>query len=222
MVTRTKKRASSERAVAAEQLHYKNQETIEQWIKKAIAIGGRWVMIRVQLPLIEGGAPPPLSLHWAVPWPMDKKYCENYFRHYCRDENFDADEDEFDMDFALGLFNGLDRNPFRALKIKYKGNDVRLFADEVSFVSSENMKLYLEDGSHTLVPSSVAEGQIIQEVLDGEKKQFYDAALLDGANENQAFLTALGIPVEDDGAIYPAIGWYECRKEYVQHFFDVE
>ena len=184
---------------------------------------GRWLMIREKLPPIEGGAPPVMSLHWSVPWPMGKEIVENYFKKRVGFSNdFDTLQEDInniaESSFDIS-FGGVDPNPLLARRIRWKDKDVRLFDHEISFVTVENMSLYIEEGSHEFRPGSTAEANLIEEILTGDKKLIYDAALVDGATHNQAVQVALGHDLS--GIEIPPIGWYECRKEYVQHFFDV-
>jgi hypothetical protein len=114
---------------------------------------------------------------------------------------------------------GRENNWAGARKIHYKDTDIRVFPDEFSVMTDEKMALYTglqEDASHDLVPSSVADATLIQEVLSGSLKEIFDAAKVDGATDEQARAMAFGVDVSDQAQIatLPAIGWYRCRREY--------
>ena len=80
------------------------------------------------------------------------------------------------------------------------------------------MREYIEAGAVDLIPDNVAENTVIQEVLKGVKKEIYEQALVDGCNENQAMLVALGVDITIPDAEVIPIGWYKFRREYAQIF----
>jgi hypothetical protein len=77
-----------------------------------------------------------------------------------------------------------------------------------------------EFAPYTLVEADVAaaEERLIQEVMEGELRPIYEAALLDGANEQQAKLTAMGMDFTMSDSEFPPVGWYRCRPEYAEMF----
>jgi hypothetical protein len=165
---------------------------------------GRWIMVTVQLPPMEFNPPPPISIHWSVPWPMDAKMCLQNF----------LTEDIW----------GKSGNPLTARKVVFNEHEFRLFDCEFSFLSAQNMEHFVlglenEPPSHMLRPArGLAEKILIADVVDGERKPIYEAALLDGATEAQAFQTAMEVDVLG-GVQFPPVGWYECKEEYLRTFF---
>lgn len=116
---------------------------------------------------------------------------------------------------------GSENNWAGARKIHYKDQDIRIFPDEFSVMDTNKMNYYLgmdgEEGSHELVPGSVADATLVQEILAGSLKEIFDAAMVDGCTPDQATAMAFGIEVSAQGINlndFPAIGWYRCKKHY--------
>ncbi len=168
---------------------------------------GSWIMITGKFP--HKRWPPFMSIHWSHPWPMDQevvlaqKYREAVVKSY-------------------GGFLGQEHNYETARKVAFARQEFRIFDNEFSIVKAESMSMFVigspeESPSHVLRPGGLAEKNLIDEILDGEKKMHYDAALLDGCTEPQAFRVAMGLDVIDL-IEFPPIGWYECRSEFVKFF----
>lgn len=128
-------------------------------------------------------------------------------------------------------FMGKDPNWARARKIRYQDDEIRVFPHEFSVLTHENMSMYIgysnpEEGSHELVSGNVAETKLLQEVLEGDLREVYNAALVDGCSHSMAIGMALGIDVSDtekDGlelAKFPPVGWYRCKPEYASFYCD--
>ena len=114
---------------------------------------------------------------------------------------------------------GLENNWAGARKIHYKDTDIRVFPDEFSVMTDEKMAMYTglsEEASHELVPSSVADATLIQEVLSGSLKEVFDAAMVDGCTPEQARAMAFGVDAGESTASLPPIGWYRCKHEYAE------
>lgn len=169
---------------------------------------GAWIMIKGNL---QAGFPPPLSIHWSHPWPMRRETAINQMRR---------GDCEGAMVF-LGI-GGRDPNAMTARKVMFNNDQVRLFDHEFIFVSAESMAMYTmgvndEEPSHVLREGGLAEKNLIIEILEGEKRMQYDAALLDGCTDPQAFRVAMGLDVLD-AVEFPPIGWYECGQQFIEYF----
>jgi hypothetical protein len=119
---------------------------------------------------------------------------------------------------------GNEPNWVGARAILYKNQSLRVFPHEFSILSQENMAMYIgadggEAPSHELVASSVADAQLLEHVFQGDARDVYDAALVDGCVSAQATAMALGVDVSEvQAASFPAIGWYRCRREYAEMY----
>jgi hypothetical protein len=121
---------------------------------------------------------------------------------------------------------GYENNWAQARSIIYKGERIRVFPVEFSVLTHENMALYLgltgDEQSHELVPDTVAEQRVTDEILTGSLKEIYDAGLVDGCTPGQATALALGVeiaePVHGKLADFPPVGWYRCKPEYARAY----
>jgi hypothetical protein len=120
---------------------------------------------------------------------------------------------------------GEDPNYGTARKILFDGKEVRLFDCEFNKITAESMNLFIQgenggDASHIFRSGkSLAEKAIEAEIVSGDKKEIYDAALVDGATNEQAFLVSLAKDPLALDEFPPAIGWYECKPEYLSYYF---
>ena len=173
---------------------------------------GKWIMIRMQLPPMEFSPPPPLSIHWSLPWPMGKESIMHQ-----KHQNL------------IGLaWGGISPNCLTARKIVFDEHEFRIFDHEFVSVTVESMRLYVygvpneEEPSHSLRPArGLAEQKIIMDILEGERRQYYDAAVMDGATDAQAFMTAMELDVLS-AVEFPPMGWYECKPEFIEVFIRSE
>ena len=118
---------------------------------------------------------------------------------------------------------GVEPNWNGAVRVCVAGVDIRVFPHEISKPSSENMHLYVlgdgtEESTHELVAGSAAEEKLLEEVLKGEARFVYDAALVDGCTQAQAMQTALGNEIETPDADFPPIGWYRPKWWVLETF----
>lgn len=216
-----------------------------------------WVMLINKLPTRP--SPPKLSIFWSEPW-IDKEYVFDQFKRlhgtrkagdmpadfYLNQDGKPLDSETIRTKIILHMLlnegdllsdgthdfrhGGREHNWAKARSIIYKGEQIRIFADEYSIMKAANMRMYLGyDGgeqSHDLVPDTVSSSKIMDEVITGSLKDIYDAALVEGCTPAQAQATALGIefdhddPASADLAAFPAIGWYRCRHEYALIYCD--
>lgn len=137
-----------------------------------------------------------------------------------------------DDPFFYEIF-GTSPNWVGAQRIVYKGQSLRIFPHEFTKLSDERLNWYIlglpdeNIPSHELVSELIPEykeqenSKLLSEILDEAMKPIYDAALLDGATENQAKMLALGMDVSvPDASPIPLLGWYRCRKEFARYYCD--
>ena len=102
-----------------------------------------------------------------------------------------------------------------ARAIKFKGETIRVFPEEFTQVSDDEMHRWVAGGSHELVASDVSEAEqrILGELTTGLQHVVYEEALVAGCDHTQATVTALGgDPTE--GMSFPPIGWYKCALDF--------
>ena len=127
-------------------------------------------------------------------------------------EEFKDKFKEFVHSTVLSDHFGLAPNPSMAMRIIVNNEPVKIWAHEYSTVTTDNMKLYLNEGLYELKPSSVSEESTIQFMLDDITKPVYEAALVDGCTDAEAMLMAMGVDVSEKYLI-PPIGWYKYIGE---------
>lgn len=209
-----------------------------------------WVMLIKKLPT--NPSPPKMSIFWSTPWPKREWIMSQWRKHFVGPfglekipEGFEYDDKgkrlpwdlfeqkilafmELQGDFFLdsnlsGGIMGKDPNWAKARAILYKGEKIRIFPHEFSQLLQANMRLYINK-SHELVADSVADSQVVQSLEDGDLKEIYDAALVDGCTHSMAIAVALGVDIVDvpqtSLANFPPIGWYRMKKEFAEYFCD--
>ncbi len=164
-----------------------------------------WIMLREKLPT--NPSPSKMSIFWSVPW-VDMRYVERQ-----REQLGTRLLEDLGGDVYFDVFGGKEPRWDQARMIIYKDEQIRVFPNEFSILTIENMKTYLEE-SHELVPTSVAEQDIMNSILRGNRKRIYEAALVDGCTEYRARLMAMGVDVSNGHFEIPAIGWYKIKAEY--------
>lgn len=187
-----------------------------------------WVMMTTKLSTKP--SPPKMSIHWAIPWP-DRKHSErqfdmifeakvNYIMRDGKKRKRRARSPHEDTSLKYSNKSKLYYGPLGneahwagARKILYKDEYIRIFPHEFSILTVDNMHSYIKE-SHDFVPGNAAERQIEIDLTDGDSSTIRDAALLDGCNEEQALLMALGLDVSDESKFPPPIGWYKIKPEY--------
>jgi hypothetical protein len=207
-----------------------------------------WIMLTKKLQT--NPSPPKLSIFWSTPWPKESIVKQQFKRFSDVDAGFNLDKDGHKLDSGLlsqkiqafmetqgdllydldsGMLTGFgaESNWAKARKIEYKGETIRVFSNEFTAVTHENMALYIgcsdpDQASHELITSTVAENKLMNEVLEGDLREVYDAALVDGCSHSQAVGMALGIDISETVdnstqlAQFPLMGWYRCKPEYAQ------
>jgi hypothetical protein len=207
-----------------------------------------WIMIIKKLNIQV--SPPKMSIFWSTPlgdhkYANDqiKEFLKDKeWEDFGVDADFDRDENGKQLDqntlwekaktylstrmWGIGRGNlfGNEHNWTGARQILYKEQQITVFPDEFSVIQHENMALYLglrdEEASHELVPSSVSDKEIATDILEGPRKEVYDAALVDGASKEQAYAMALGVDISSEyfTADFPAVGWYRCKPQYAEYY----
>lgn len=120
-------------------------------------------------------------------------------------------------------WGGREPNWNGAMRVTVSGEQVRVFPHEYTKLPAERMKSYIlgDDESpptHDLQPSSVAESDMLEDVLDGVRGVLYEEALVDGCTEAQAMHVALGNDLDIPDAELPPVGWYRPRWYVLETF----
>lgn len=177
-----------------------------------------WIMLTDKLPTVV--SPPKLGIFWSVPWPNIRitKRIMTIDSGVLGGEPFvemgEVTPGELypgENQFNLEQWSG-------ARKIRYKGEDIRVFPREFNPVSVEFMQEMIDGGAHELVTTNAAEQELIKRTLGKGQRQIFDAALMDGCNKAQATATALGQDVTLPDWNFPPIGWYRCIPQYAGYF----
>lgn len=183
-----------------------------------------WIMLIKKLPIRP--SPAKLSIFWAVPWPdehqvalQQKQYFDEALGKWSIGWGYEFDRAEPPQDYFFDDF-GKEPNAANAVRIRYKGHDLRVWPHEYSILSPENMAEYVRE-SHELVADEVSENRWLGKIIerDTESQQFnvYEAALLDGCTVAEATLTAMEMDITiPDPQFPPAIGWYRCKPHYAE------
>ena len=166
-------------------------------------------------------SPPMMSIHWSTAWPNMTFYkiAIEHVRSFndLANENIPEQYDTF-IPSAWGKEQRWDK----ARAITYKGERIRVFPSEFDVITPEYMsELCLGDSpSYELVLSDINEIDIISKkrLKETDDLLVKDAAVIDGASEDQAILTAMGVDITLPDAEFPPVGWYRCKKEYAQIF----
>lgn len=213
---------------------------------------GKWIFLVNKLSTEV--APPAMSIHYAVPWPMklpnswEKKFdkqarnlrellseCdlidkelldetkdEDLWDFLDNDEiyNFVADYDDSLLDKITNEISFWDINSEierkqKAMQIKFAGENIRVFPEEFSEVSLENMKEYLK--IFTFHPINEWSCLAVKPT-DPDEKFIFEACLLDGCDEYQATNIVNGGNIDSVDDFPAPLGWYECPIEYGLYF----
>lgn len=172
-----------------------------------------WIMLRCKLPV--DLSPPKMSIHWSEMWAdmvifqRTVKHNVEYQRLFALDrlEKFSEDDDVF-PDSVSGMNVP---NFARARKIIYKGSQIRVFPHECTFIS--DFKKFAE--AYDLVAGDTAGEMLMDRHLTKGQRFVFDAALVDGCDEYQAMLVAMGKEVNDVPA---PVGWFRLKEDYANYF----
>lgn len=208
-----------------------------------------WILIRADLPTTGASngdgtfrsipPPPYASIHWATPWADQKIVAYQKKREAFtwgdpvgtgRKRVWELAEDRQttpdDLYVPTGL--GLEPNYAGAVRIRWDGEDLRVFPHEYTKLDAEAMRMFVlglgdgvTDPSHELVMGEVPETTLLKGMLDSDLSFQYDAALIDGCTPEQATAMLLGQDITDEDADIPPMGWYRLQEVYadlVPHF----
>jgi hypothetical protein len=167
-----------------------------------------WIMLIERLPV--ANAPPKMSIHWSIPWP-NEDYAKDQKKRYSREYKYSADSVE-DAKYFWNDF-GKEPNWISARKIIYSNEHIRVFPHEYSLVGPGKLHEYEE--AYNLVPDTYTQEIFMDRNLSKTQRIVFDSALLDGCDEFQAMLVAVGKDPTDE---FPPIGWWKLRPEYAQVF----
>ncbi len=112
-----------------------------------------------------------------------------------------------------GLF-GSAPNDFNAVWINYKHKSIKVFPHEYSVMNKENLKEYMTE-SHELVVDDYTEELVRNRFTEKGNRKIFEAALLDGCDEFEAMMVAIG---KDPSEVPPPIGWWKCKEAYARIF----
>lgn len=185
-----------------------------------------WIMLIHKLPTHP--SPPKLAIFWSTPWPLEdyvSRYREivDLVRKGYSDIGAALDEVRIEArareeyDERYGEFShpgGLTPNFLAARRIHFDGVGLRVWPHEFSVMTNEEMHRYIiVEGAYILVPEgaggAAATARLIMgATLDTDQRFVRDAALVDGCDDQQALLVALGHDVVEPTAFEP-LGWYK-------------
>ncbi len=169
-----------------------------------------WITIIKKLPT--NPSPPKMSIHWSTPWP-DMQYHERLMERMNSPFSVvvKAHEDS-KLFYEMG---GRSPNWKNAKGIIYKKERIRVFPHECSITNLENFKIFLKEGAYELIPYSEAGKILMDKQLSKGQRFIFDAALIDGCDDYQAMMVAIGKNPND---VPPPMGWYRLREEYANVF----
>jgi len=158
---------------------------------------GRWIMLTRKLPTLV--SPPKMSIHFSYPWPMENS-------------NATKNKPKYDSDYAWASQSWVREHDYGgARKIMFRGEAIRVFPDEYSYVTNERLEEYLQK-SHVLIQED-GWGVVDTSFKDKEEKTIFEAALLDGASDYQALATLYATKIDDIPCL-PPVGWLRIKEEY--------
>ncbi len=195
---------------------------------------GSWIMLKRKLPTIV--SPPKLSIHFSIPW-VNEKWVKNIYSRLNHISNYYIDlgfieypspPRGYDKDVSLRKMTevlkkhakilkdiwGYTPNPVYDKGIQYKGERIRVHANEYTVLKSETMKELFPE-AYNFIPSPEVKEFFGDIKLSKERKIIYEEALIDGCNEYEAMQIVYGKEVYD----FPApVGWYRAKYEYAKVF----
>ncbi|APU89093.1 hypothetical protein Rctr85_072 [Virus Rctr85] len=178
-----------------------------------------WLLLIKKLPTIP--SPPKMALFLGEPWP-DDGHAKNQSQRMadgCLDET--SSGALIDERYPWGV----EPDWRGAMKIEYKGHALRVFPHEYVVQTADKMRLWVfgddkpgGEPTHVLVENDAASAMLLRQALESDLRHLFDAALLDGCNEQMAMAVTMGMPVEDDQTKFPDIGWYKPTPEVLEMY----
>jgi hypothetical protein len=173
-----------------------------------------WVLITKKIPCEV--SPPKMSVFWSTPWPH-REWAE---RQAEKNEVGEKELVPTDKSYAVSedAIFGLEPNWNGARRIRFDDKDVRIFPHEFSPIPPERLRLYLDEGVFELISEGVASEQVINDLMEGDKRVLWEHALVDGCTDSEARMVALGMDISIPDAEIPPVGWFRCKKEFARFF----
>jgi len=100
-------------------------------------------------------------------------------------------------------------------EIRDKDEKIRVFPHEYSVTDLDNFKMLLKENAYVLIPYSEAGNILMDKYLSKGQRFIFESAQLDGCDDYQAMMVAIGKNPNDTP---PPMGWYKLREEYANIF----
>jgi len=177
---------------------------------------GQWIMLTKKLPTVV--SPPKLSLHYSVPWEIDLQTIKKLWKTHCfhalspKKKTIDEmlqDLQSLDDVLPTSIFGGAEPNEAKARGIFWVGEKIKVWPHEYSVIPPERWPDYYPDVYELIFDDELKDLFTVFPV--GEDSRVYEAALLDGCNDFQALLTAIGQDIDDSPT---PVGWFRIKPEY--------
>lgn len=185
---------------------------------------GFWIIITAKLPT--NPSPPKLSIHWAVPWPLDQSKIDDQVKRSVYLDNENMGDEYFWNDSPGGQPWGKEPNVRLPVKIHYKDNDIRVWKHEFNYLTPDRMRDYVTggdtggDATHILMEGTKSDQALLRAAMDTDLRGIYDAALIDGCNPEMAKLLAMGMEFNDEVLEFPPICWYKLHPQLTGYYMD--
>ena len=170
-----------------------------------------WITLIKKLPV--NPSPPKMSIHWTNPWP-NIEYHEAIMGGMKYPINFYVKADK-DDDLFWDVWGKKSPNWKNARGIIYKDERIRVFPNEYSVTDLDNFKMLLKENAYVLIPYSEAGNILMDKYLSKGQRFIFESAQLDGCDDYQAMMVAIGKNPNDTP---PPMGWYKLREEYANIF----
>lgn len=103
--------------------------------------------------------------------------------------------------------HGLTPNFAGRLKVRYRNQEIGIFRHECEIMKANDIIDAVDIGDYTLIPDTVAEGQVNM-MFDDTLKSLMEEGMWMGLTKEQAKLAAMGVDVTEE-FILPPTGWYK-------------
>lgn len=184
---------------------------------------GAWIMLRKLLPI--SVSPPPLSVHWAVPWPLERHWYKSELGGFVSRSGDDKwtnkhqqpTREEFEAalgssDTMLDIFS---ETPIGRMKMIFNSEAIGIWKHEFFLPSVDLITMCMEENKFTRHPLDTVLQMPSTEVTDPLVRELRDAALTEGADMLQAENLALGGQPDEVliSAVLPKGFWYEMSED---------
>lgn len=189
-----------------------------------------WIILTKKIPTAP--SPPKFSIFWSIPG-GNPDIIASQKRRYKRGDKWKDALGELDEEPDM-FYDGFGKEPnaSKTRIIHYMGRDVHVQSGEYNVLKPENMHNYVfghpADGinSHELVGNDETTRRMLATALETDLRSIYEAALLDGCNEQMARYIAIMDESDqiagDEFFEFPPVGWYRpiLGKGIVECFAD--